>query len=520
MANKALFNSFAGKLAPRANAVNEAGGAAYEMSPEQQLAQYSATGCLNATFYASAQMQLDTVLALTGEVAPEFIARTALYARSKGRMKDMPALLVAALSVHSPGLMAEVFDRVIDSPKMLRNFVQIMRSGVVARKSLGTLPKRLVIDWLDNRSDEAIFFASVGNSPSIVDIIKMVHPKPQTKSREALYGYLLGREHDESLLPDVVKHYEQYKAGLTKEIPDVPFQMLTGIELDTKAWKQIALNGSWQMVRMNLNTFARHGVFADRALVAQVASKLRDPKRIQAARAMPYQLLNAYSAASSTLPKKITDALQNAMEIAIENVPEIKGETYVFVDVSGSMHSPVTGYRRGSTTSVRCVDVAALIAASILRRNPEATVVPFKENVVNMRINPRDSVMTNAQKLASLPAGGTNCSAPLIELNKQQGHADTIIYVSDNESWIDTNPASWRRGTETMREWQTLKARCPKAKLVCIDLQPYGSTQAPDQEDIMNIGGFSDAVFDVVNRFVTSDGDPDHWVNVIEQVSI
>ena len=27
---------------------------------------------------------------------------------------------------------------------MLRNFVQIMRSGVVGRKSLGTLPKRLV----------------------------------------------------------------------------------------------------------------------------------------------------------------------------------------------------------------------------------------------------------------------------------------------------------------------------------------------------------------------------------------
>ena len=52
-----------------------------------------------------------TVLALTGQAAPEFVAKTALYARSKGRMKDMPALLVAALSVHSPGLMAEVFDR-------------------------------------------------------------------------------------------------------------------------------------------------------------------------------------------------------------------------------------------------------------------------------------------------------------------------------------------------------------------------------------------------------------------------
>ena len=67
-------------------------------------------------------------------------------------MKDMPALLCALLSVNGPGLLAEVFDRVIDSPKMLRNFVQIMRSGVVGRKSLGTLPKRLVLAWLEGRA--------------------------------------------------------------------------------------------------------------------------------------------------------------------------------------------------------------------------------------------------------------------------------------------------------------------------------------------------------------------------------
>ena len=48
-------------------------------------------------------------------------------------------------------------------------------------------------------------------------------------------------------------------------------------------------------------------------------------------------------------------------------------------------------------------------------------------------------------------------------------------------------------------------------KLICIDLQPATTTQAPDRNDILNVGGFSDAVFGVVasfldegaNRFVT-----------------
>ena len=70
------------------------------------------------------------------------------------------------------------------------------------------------------------------------------------------------------------------------------------------------------------------------------------------------------------------------MELAIANVPAIDGQVYVCPDVSGSMQSPVTGHRKGATTAVRCVDVAALMAAAIVRRNPSAEVLPFDGTVV------------------------------------------------------------------------------------------------------------------------------------------
>ena len=41
--------------------------------------------------------------------------------------------------------------------------------------------------------------------------------------------------------------------------------------------------------------------------------------------------------------------------------------------------------------------------------------------------------------------------------------------------------------------------------MVCIDLQTYDSTQAPDRSDILNVGGFNDAVFNVVAAFLTED---------------
>ena len=517
MANKSLFKSIVGKLLPQTDAVNEAGGVAYAMSSKQMLAQYAATGCLNSTFYASADMQLKMVLELCAKVEPEFVAKTALYARTKGYMKDMPALLVAVLATKSPGLMAEVFDRVIDDGRMLRNFVQIMRSGATGRKSLGTLPKRMVQQWFEQRTDDQIFRASVGNDPSLADVVKMVHPRPGTPSREALYGYLIGREFNAEALPQIVKDLQAFKAGERVDPPDVPFQMLTALDLTKEHWVNIATRAPWQMTRMNLNTFARHGVFEQKGMTGLIGGRLKDAELIAKAKVFPYQLMMAYMQADNAVPLYVRECLQDAMEIATQNVPAIDGQVYICCDVSGSMRSPVTGHRAGATTAVRCVDVAALVAACVIRRNPQATVIPFKQDVVKLSLNPRDSIMTNAQKLAGVGGGGTNCSAPLVKLNNEMRYADLIIYVSDNESWVDRTAG---RGTATMQQWRWIKKRCPKAKMVCIDIQPYGTAQAKENEDILNIGGFSDQVFDVISLFARGELGADHWVGVIENETI
>ncbi len=517
MANKTLFKSLIGRFVPATDAVNEERAPAYALTPKAALAQYVATGCLNGTFYATAEEQLAKVLEFCAAVEPEFIARTAIYARERGYMKDVPALLCAVLSVRDAKLLALVFPRVIDNGKMLRNFVQIMRSGVVGRKSLGTAPKRLVREWLAARDENAVFKASVGQSPSFADILKMVHPKPASPDRAALYGYLVGREHDVEALPKLVRRFEKFKAGERAQVPDVPFQMLTALDLGTAEWTAIARRAPWQMTRMNLNTFARHGVFEQPGLPELIARRLCDAELIAKARVFPYQLMTAYTMTDARVPEFVRDALQDAMEVAINNVPKIPGKVYVCPDVSGSMSSPVTGLRAGATSKVRCIDVAALVAAAVLRKNPGSEVVPFEQDVVQLRLNSRDTVMTNAQKLAAVGGGGTNCSAPLRMLNARKASGDLVIYVSDYESWVD---AGRGRGTALMQEWSVFKSRNPRAKLVCIDVQPHGTVQAQEREDILNVGGFSDQVFDVIAEFANGTLDADHWVGVIEALEV
>ena len=521
MVDKHLFHTAIGRLLPAADAANAHGAPAYALSPRHQLAQLAATGCLGRTFHASAEDQLDAVLKLAAEVDAPFVAKTAVYARTSGHMKDMPALLAATLAVRDVALLASVFGRVVDSGRMLRNFVQVVRSGATGRKSLGSRPKKLAQQWLCSASEAQLLAVAVGNAPSLADVVKMTHPKPAEDWRAAWFAWAIGKDVPVDALPPLTQAFERFKralaAGEPGELPDVPFQMLTALPLTAAHWARIARRGSWQMLRQNLNTFARHGAFEVPGTTQAVAAALRDPQAIAKARVLPYQLMSAFLAVGEGVPAAVRDALQDAMELATANVPRFAGRVVVCPDVSGSMKSALTGHRGSATTTVRCIDVAALVAAAVLRRNPGARVLPFEQDVVKVDVNGRDSIMTNARALAAVGGGGTNCSAPLALLNRERAAADVVILVSDNESWVDAR----RRGaTQTMLEWEALKRRNPSARLVCIDLQPNATTQAAERDDVLNVGGFSDAVFGHVAAFAAGRAGAGHWVDEIERIAL
>ena len=189
---------------------------------------------------------------------------------------------------------------------------------------------------------------------------------------------------------------------------------------------------------------------------------------------------------------------------------------------------------------MRCVDVAALFAAAILRRNPDSIVVPFDTQAYQAKIDPSDSILSLSARLSKYGGGGTDCSLPLRVANGEGGANKRyakrafagIVLVSDNESWINSGRVyGYGRGGSTgvMTEWEKFKKTqrghgIADPKLVCIDIAPYGSTQAPEtdgkgrRQDILNIGGFSDAVFNVVSSFLESD--TNRFVREVEAVEL
>jgi len=251
-------------------------------------------------------------------------------------------------------------------------------------------------------------------------------------------------------------------------------------------------------------------------MTAFVAARLRDREAQRKAGAMPYQLLAACMNLDDQVPAEVRAALEEALESSLDALPELPGKVVVCIDVSGSMSSPLTGARGGGTTKVACVDVAALYACAVARRNPGAVVLPFDVACHQFELDPREGVFAASRRLASMCGGGTNCSAPLQSLLEAGVRVDTIVFLSDNQSWMDASLSA--RGAAA--EFRRLKGRWPDLRLVCIDLQPYGSVQFPERPEVLNLGGFSDDVFQLVADYAAGRMCTDHWVGEIEAIEL
>ena len=541
MANKSLFASLKSRFV-RADTKNEAGGVAYALAPKHALAQLAATGCFNGTFYAAADEQLATVKTLIDQVADNaFLAKLAVYSRERAMMKDMPVALLLALSKRDPALFRKVFDRVVDNGRTLRTLVQFVRSGQFGRKGLSYSLQRAVQRWLNSASVEKLLSASIGNDPSLRDVLRLARPTPPDNARRALFGWLTDKPVEkwapatEADLPEEVMALAAFRKAESAEAQvlilgnmHARWDLLADTAKGSAVWAAIARKMGPQALRMNLNTLVRHGVIGpeNREMTDYVAARLSDPDEIRRSRQFPYQFLAAYMNVGDEVPQKIKTALHKAAEIACGNVPELPGPVVIGLDVSGSMASPVTGNRgRGATSKMHCVDVAALFAAAILRRNPDSVVIPFDTSAYEAKVDPGDTVLSLAERLAKYGGGGTNCSLPLAAANAKfaNRHFAGCVLVSDQESWVG---AGRNGSTAVMTEWQTFVRNQVRLhgkdfagpKLVCIDLQSYTTTQAPERSDILNVGGFSDAVFNVIAAFLADDSG--RFVAEVEKVEL
>lgn len=516
----------------KADKTNREGAPAFSRPLEEDVLAVLMTQTLGNTFYASkkeiAKETVDVLRAVSAK-DPAFLAKALVYARNRGLMKMAPTIGLAVLSENKSAAAQDAFRKsfrhVMRIPDDLREFVDLIRTGSFGKKSLTGLRKTMIQHALRHMSEfhGVKYGSSASEGVTVRDILRLAHPRPKTTksgkeyerlkngAQAEMFGWLvkgwenvgkepsptnpmiwaletIKRSEDEK---EIVSLVRKYKLPWEVVVPSVK-KMTVGI------WTALMEGMPYMALLRNLNTFERHGVLADKAVVKDIAARLSDKEAVEKSKQLPFRFWNAFKA--YTGPQAIRDGLSDALEASFANMPEMSGTICIANDTSGSMGSLVSD--KGTATFA---EVAGIFAAALFKKAEDVMLLPFDTEVhaAKGRVSKRDTIMSIVEKISG-HGGGTDIGAPIRHLLREKKKVDVFIGITDSEDWS---------GRGFLTEWEEYKAKInPKAKAFLVTIAPYRDGLSPkEMPDVYYTYGWSDNVLRFISMILAGGaGQVDH----------
>jgi hypothetical protein len=448
---------------------NLAGGQAYAQSNELALVSLLLTSFVNDQFYKNAQTTLADLKKLSEKIKDkEFVAKSAIYARDKFGMRSVTHALAAELTSQLNGaewgkdFYNKVVVRVDDMTEILSYYL-----AYKTEKNNPKFPNALkkgfakAFDKFDGY--QLAKYKGENKEVKLVDIVNLVHPVPTQRNLEALQLLVKGE----------LKNTQTWESKLSAVGQQAESEEDLA-ELKSNAWSELIETkkiGYFALLR-NL----RNIITQSPQSVKAACEMLVDERLIKNSRVLPFRFATAYDEinkiGSSKEVRDVLMAINQALEVSVQNVPKFDGETLVVMDVSGSMMG-------------RASEIASLFGAVLAKAN-NCDVMTFATNADYKSYNPMDSVMSIRSSFR-YSGGGTNFKSIFQKANKKY---DRIIILSDMQGWMGyTTPSS---------EFKSYKSKFGANPFVYSwDLAGYGTLQFPEN-NVFALAGFSDKVFDIM----------------------
>ena len=448
---------------------NLAGGQAYAQSNELALVSLLLTSFVNDQFYKNAQTTLADLKKLSEKIKDkEFVAKSAIYARDKFGMRSVTHALAAELTSQLNGaewgkdFYNKVVVRVDDMTEILSYYL-----AYKTEKNNPKFPNALkkgfakAFDKFDGY--QLAKYKGENKEVKLVDIVNLVHPVPTQRNLEALQLLVKGE----------LKNTQTWESKLSAVGQQAESEEDLA-ELKSNAWSELIETkkiGYFALLR-NL----RNIITQSPQSVKAACEMLVDERLIKNSRVLPFRFATAYDEinkiGSSKEVRDVLMAINQALEVSVQNVPKFDGETLVVMDVSGSMMG-------------RASEIASLFGAVLAKAN-NCDVMTFATNADYKSYNPMDSVMSIRSSFR-YSGGGTNFKSIFQKANKKY---DRIIILSDMQGWMGyTTPSS---------EFKSYKSKFGSNPFVYSwDLAGYGTLQFPEN-NVFALAGFSDKVFDIM----------------------
>lgn len=441
---------------------NNAGGFVFKVSDVDRLVRFLILGTDKGTFYVSERNLTRANAGFVSEMIrtnEALVVDTTVRVSDEGRAKsNSQALFVLALVMtegKDKARAREAVGRVVRTSYHLFEFAQYIDD----LGGWGRAKRKAVASWYEDKDADALAYQAVKyrqrNGWTHRDAMRLSHPQ----GVDARVGNFMLRGEVAVDAPAILGGFQAVQAAISaKEVVSVlstnknlPWEALpTQFLTDADVWKTLFYNGALGQTALlrNVTRFAKIGLFNDLKFAGDVSARLADAEAIRKGRMHPISYLNAKGIYENgpivstsgwnasrrkewTVNAKVAEGLEAGFYASFGNIEPANKRTSLSIDTSGSM----TWHGPAGLVGLDCREAAAAMAMVTLRSEPYVEIRGFGTRSQDTKISASDSLGTVERKIDALPAGGTDCSRPMLDALERGVGIDTFVVYTDNETW-------------------------------------------------------------------------------------
>ena len=517
---------------------------AFLLAPKEEFISSIMTTFLSkdGSYYESSNEEVNRILSLLEKIDPLFACKAAIYARENGNMRSISHLLGAALAKYISGqeYAKRFYNRLIVRADDMSEIVSAYASlNGMSLKDIKKIPNSIkkgfkeALERLDAYQLDK--YKMKNREVSLIDLIRLFHPKGNQKNAEA-FKRLVNGESLEGLYETKIFEKEMTKAGqLTKGATEDEKK-----EAKHEAIAEILGNVKGMPI-MNLIRNLRNIILYAPDKVEDACEQLRIKDKILNSRLLPFRFATAYAevekmtwgkpntdtaiafesdkaegeltkAQFNSLKRSLLDALEDAIQYSVENIPELEGNVAILVDHSGSCRgdaggsSAVSAFSKTSTAMI-----GNLFGSMMAYRQKNVYIGLFGDKLIDVPMD-RNMKMLDFNKM-SFEKGA--CCGPCTETGiydfmrkciDEKKKVDNVVVFSDCQIGNNTYKFTPWYGDkssdcgchfhELFKEFKKLNPMC---NWIVVNLRQSGGTSVFDKSmRILNISGWSDKIFDTI----------------------
>lgn len=505
------------KAHPSASEIKETrnfeGRKSFTLPAKERLATRVMTSMVNeASFYGDTTSDLLKDLKEVAKTDPLFVLKLAAYTRNVMYLRSAPTFVLAHGSMipevkpYIRQWTPKILQRA-DEPAETLAAINTIFTDKGEKPVIPNSIKKGISDALTKfDAYQLMKYKGEGKPVNLWDVFNVCHPKPLNGEQAEMWKSFMNGE----LNPAKTWETELTKAGQTGKSK-------------AKAWENIIPSMGYMALIRNLRNFIQEDLSDE--MIDLVCKKLTNPKAVASNKQLPFRYFSAYrelekligsdsierstyvrlrlegddfgmfkAPEEKTRVKKLMKAVDEAMQISVQNVSQLSGTTAIFSDHSGSMDDLIS--QKSSITRLQIAMVLHSIADHL---NPVNVGAIFGESIKAVDSEGL-SPMKFIKKMVKTDVGhSTNAWLCFDHLTKSNVKVDRVILLSDMQCY-DSYSGYGRSSRSIDDKWEVYRKTVnPDAWLHSIDLAGYGTSVVPDNaKNVSLLAGWNTKFLDVI----------------------